>query len=172
LIEINARREAEPLAGFEEWSGAVRFLLMWLGMTDPVRSMEGARAQDPNRSELTARVDVCRKYFGTTKEFTAADIVKLGSEPDVSSAGIRGFKRLDLFDAFSRDGRGLNAKMIGHQLVKDQQRRVGDYYITLAQKNDKTSNTYRVAGPEGVEPEPQIDPFSRGQDPKKGQCET
>jgi hypothetical protein len=150
--------DAEALAGFDDWSRAVRFLLMWLGMPDPVRSMESARTLDPNRAELVARVESCLKYFGTKKDFTAAEIVKLGLEVELSPAGIRGFKYKDLFDAFSKDGRGLNVKVIGRQLVRDLQRRVGDRYINMVSADAKTGHTYRVAGGDDVEPKVETDP--------------
>ncbi len=43
---------APKLASFEGWSDTVRSALMWLGKEDPVKSMETAREEDPERIEL------------------------------------------------------------------------------------------------------------------------
>jgi hypothetical protein len=48
---------APRLASFEGWSDAVRSSLIWLGKADPVKSMENARAEDPERLELNAMME-------------------------------------------------------------------------------------------------------------------
>ena len=45
-------RPAPKLASFEGWSDTVRSALIWLGKEDPVKSMETAREEDPERIEL------------------------------------------------------------------------------------------------------------------------
>src|SRR5262249_41121371 len=65
---------ALALAGFDEWSRIVRFPLMWLGMPDPVMSMEGSRSMDPKREALRGLITALVKYVGVGKEFTAAEI--------------------------------------------------------------------------------------------------
>jgi putative DNA primase/helicase len=59
--------EAAPLAGFDGWSRMVRQPLMWLGLSDPVKSMEDARKQDPVREALRQRIDELVKAFGIDK---------------------------------------------------------------------------------------------------------
>jgi putative DNA primase/helicase len=44
---------AQKLASFEAWSDTVRSALIWLGKADPIKSMELARADDPERLELS-----------------------------------------------------------------------------------------------------------------------
>jgi putative DNA primase/helicase len=44
--------KAPRLASFEGWSDTVRSALIWLGKADPVKSMESARAEDPESTEL------------------------------------------------------------------------------------------------------------------------
>jgi bifunctional DNA primase/polymerase-like protein len=48
---------APRLASFEGWSDTVRSPLIWLGKADPVKSMENARAEDPERLELNAMME-------------------------------------------------------------------------------------------------------------------
>jgi len=50
---VAGRPEKAPrLASFEDWSDTVRSALIWLGKADPIKSMESARAEDPESTEL------------------------------------------------------------------------------------------------------------------------
>jgi phage gp37-like protein len=44
--------KAPRLASFEGWSDTVRSALIWLGKADPVKSMDSAKAEDPESIEL------------------------------------------------------------------------------------------------------------------------
>jgi hypothetical protein len=60
------RPDKKPrLASFEGWSDTVRSALCWLGMEDPVASMEGVRGDDPDRSALEALFTAWANTFGT-----------------------------------------------------------------------------------------------------------
>ena len=52
------------LASFENWSDLVRSALVWLGKADPVQSMESARAEDPERVELSELLEAWAKVMG------------------------------------------------------------------------------------------------------------
>jgi hypothetical protein len=49
--------KAKRLASFEGWSDTVRSALIWLGKADPVQSMENAKAEDPERIELSSMME-------------------------------------------------------------------------------------------------------------------
>jgi putative DNA primase/helicase len=55
---------APRLASFEGWSDLVRSSLIWLGKADPVQSMETARAEDPERAELSALLEAWAQVIG------------------------------------------------------------------------------------------------------------
>jgi putative DNA primase/helicase len=133
-------RGMDNVADFEQWSRWVRFPLMWLGMKDPLLSMEEARALDPVRSALAERIAALKQCIGIDKAFTAHDVHK--------GAEMGG----DLFDAFSRDGKTVSAKAIGNQLMKDLGRVSGGYSVVLAHKNPKQAHSYKVLGPESGGP--------------------
>jgi putative DNA primase/helicase len=59
---------APRLASFEGWSDTVRSALMWLGKDDPVKSMEDARAEDPERIELSDMLEAWAAVIGTGPE--------------------------------------------------------------------------------------------------------
>ena len=52
------------LASFEGWSDLVRSSLVWLGKADVVDSMESARAEDPERGELSDLLEAWAKVMG------------------------------------------------------------------------------------------------------------
>jgi Bifunctional DNA primase/polymerase, N-terminal len=56
--------KAPRLASFEGWSDMVRSALIWLGKEDPVKSMENARAEDPERIELSNMLDAWSSAIG------------------------------------------------------------------------------------------------------------
>jgi hypothetical protein len=55
---------APRLASFEGWSDTVRSALIWLGKEDPVKSMESARAEDPERIELGDMLEAWGEVIG------------------------------------------------------------------------------------------------------------
>jgi hypothetical protein len=55
---------APKLASFEGWSDTVRSALIWLGQSDPVQSMENARAEDPERAELSDMLEAWGSVIG------------------------------------------------------------------------------------------------------------
>ena len=55
---------APRLASFEGWSDTVRSALLWLGKEDPVKSMETARAEDPERVELSDMLEAWCTVIG------------------------------------------------------------------------------------------------------------
>ena len=57
-------RPAPKLASFEGWSDTVRSALIWLGKEDPVKSMEAAREEDPERIELIEMMQAWERYRG------------------------------------------------------------------------------------------------------------
>lgn len=63
-----------PLASFEDWSQLIRSSLVWLGRTDPVETMETARADDPTRTNLRAIVSAWLVVNETNKPMTTGDL--------------------------------------------------------------------------------------------------
>jgi hypothetical protein len=53
------------LASFEGWSDTVRSALVWLGKADAVETMEGIRAEDPQRATLSDFLHAWAKDHGT-----------------------------------------------------------------------------------------------------------
>jgi hypothetical protein len=73
---------APRLASFEGWSDTVRSSLIWLGKADPVKSMENARAEDPERLELNAMMEGWGAAigFGISARVRLASALSAGAE--------------------------------------------------------------------------------------------
>lgn len=63
-----------PLASFGEWNSWVRGSLLWLGCFDPVASMETAREDDPELSELRELLALWESAFGKNRGMTAREL--------------------------------------------------------------------------------------------------
>jgi putative DNA primase/helicase len=66
------------LASFEEWNGIVRSALIWLGETDPMKTQDRARAEDPVLNQLKAFIAAFREEIGVGPEcgLTANEIIE------------------------------------------------------------------------------------------------
>lgn len=143
---------ATALAGYEGWSKNVRHPLMWLGLDDPALSMEENRALDPERSELAELIDALVKCFGAA-EFTAAEVF------DQATKNIDGKlahpELMAVFTAFSRDGRNINAKTIGNQLMKRRDQVSAGCSIKIkVSSSHRIPNKYWIDGAPAREEEP------------------
>ena len=159
------QQEAVAFAGFDPWARMVRFPLMWLGCADPVSSTEEARAIDPERQAFRARIAAYVKHMGVGHLFNAAALVKKALD---MTSGVGGYPvpaHPDLVNALSRDGRNINSKVVGNQLMNDRERvcRIDevDYRVVLERQSDKTANTYKVeiASAPGSTASPETDPM-------------
>jgi hypothetical protein len=81
-IDLGRPNSAKRLASFEGWSDTVRSALIWLGMADPVQSMETIRADDPqlleHRSVLIEMASIIGE--GYSSRTTAAEILSEADE--------------------------------------------------------------------------------------------
>jgi putative DNA primase/helicase len=76
----------EPLAGFGEWSRAVRFPLIWLGEEDPVKSMEEARADDPERSSALELIEQWREHLEAERLYRVREIIDVAKETRLAAS--------------------------------------------------------------------------------------
>jgi putative DNA primase/helicase len=76
-----------PIASFEDWSGIVRSALVWLGCADPADSMEQAREDDPELSELREVTSLWQETFGTGDGFTVKELTDRADERTKTQIG-------------------------------------------------------------------------------------
>ena len=112
-----------PMASFEEWNAWVRGALLWLGCGDPAASMEDAREDDPELSELRDVLGPWKDAIGVGQGITIRDLDALSARYVVRTTANVDLEQLeypDLRDALMHLGgeRGtLNGKRLGQWLM-------------------------------------------------------
>ena len=143
-IQAGCPDRLPALASYEDWSGLVRSALVWLGCADPVISMEAAREDDPELTELSEMLAVWDASFGgdhktTSQVATAVDERKptqMGEPTDYVHSELREM----LIRLFGERGT-LNTRRMGKWLAAKEGRMVGN----LRFKRDHTSGQNGVA---------------------------
>lgn len=117
-----------PLGSFEAWSKFVRSALLWLNLSDPVRTMERTRVADPKLSALRAALNAWSSVFGR-KPVRVREAIDLASQ---QKNGIFPSKTEFLYPDFQEAlmtvagvaGR-INSRTMGKWLASNQGRIVG-----------------------------------------------
>lgn len=119
-----------PLASFGEWNSWVRGALLWLGCSDPVASMETAREDDPELSELRELLGLWESAFGLNYGYTARELDDESKRHRVDDLGHSTGELVhpDLRGSLLRiagDKGGLNTKRLGRWFMDKEGRVVG-----------------------------------------------
>jgi putative DNA primase/helicase len=121
--------QLKPIASFEEWSNTVRSALVWLGYEDPAKSMEAAREDDPELTELREVMGLWFKALGIEKK-TAKEVADLAESKHASQMGEPGelahpeFREV-LHRLVGERGQ-INTKRLGRWLLSREGRMVGE----------------------------------------------
>ena len=109
-----------PLASFEDWSDLVRSALVWLGEEDPCMSMEAAREEDPELSELREMAALWHGAVGTDAR-TLRAVVETANEHELTSMGVSpDLAHPEFLDALTRlagDRGTVNTKRLARWLA-------------------------------------------------------
>ena len=104
-----------PLGSYSAWSKMVRSPLVWLGMPDPVVSMETARAEDPVLADMQEFFDLWIDYdLGLDTPYITLRIIELACAPP-SGFNRPVFEEFLLRIAAGRDGK-ISSKRLGEWL--------------------------------------------------------
>ena len=134
------------LGSFEDWSSTVRGALMWLGMADPVATMEEVRTSDTKLEELALVLMNWEKVLGT-KRTSVAEIIKTATEQHLGDFVYGDFR--DALLAVAGTGSTINAKRLGRWIAKNKERLVEDRRICRDADFDKVAH-WRLERREGV----------------------
>jgi putative DNA primase/helicase len=146
------------VAGFDHWSERIQQSLMWLEMPDPWGAMETMRAMDPTREELGRLLDVLKKYASELAgRFTTADCTKLAEEQTSDQYGRPYYRRLDLRELMSKQGK-LDGQHFGRTLMRLLNKRKDGWHIELVPSGERT-RAWRLVGPgkSGEAPPPPVE---------------
>ncbi|MGI4941677.1 MAG: bifunctional DNA primase/polymerase [Janthinobacterium lividum] len=123
------------LASFGDWSNTVRSALVWLGEKDPCASMESAREDDPELTEMREVLALWQQHVGTDGR-TARDIAEEASRRATSQMGEpTDFAAPELRDALLRiagDRGTISTRRLGKWLMDHEGRIVGGMRIARA----------------------------------------
>jgi putative DNA primase/helicase len=116
------------VASFPDWSNTVRSALVWLKQPDPVETMEKAREDDPELTELRQVIGAWHHHFGDAPS-TARSVADhaFGSDLEPGHTGLR-----DALMAVAGERGGINTKRFGKWLLKHEGR------IVRVKKDDQT----------------------------------
>lgn len=132
----------DPLNSFRDWSTLVRGALIWLGCADSVKSMEAAREDDPELSELREMLGAWHSVFGTNAQ-TLKSVIVASEKPSAQSTGAHdgSLSYPELRDVLERmfGQRGvINSKALGKWLRARSGRIVGKLRFTKAGEDSHT----------------------------------
>jgi putative DNA primase/helicase len=124
------------LASFGEWSNCVRSALVWLGMPDPVETMDMARADDPETSALRALLAAWNLVIGD-QGLTAKE---------VSEYSDQNLKQAMLAVAEKRgSGGGVDTTRLGRYLLKHNGRILDGLKISAAEETHLKVKLWKVS---------------------------
>jgi putative DNA primase/helicase len=111
----------KPLGSFEAWSDLVRSPLMWLGYPDPAGSMETARDEDPELSDLREALALWKQVVGVDRSVTCKVLTDIASSRYRDNFGADAELQYPEFhDAMHRiagERGGFNTRRLGRWLL-------------------------------------------------------
>lgn len=138
--------ELPALASFEDWSKLVRSALVWLGRTDPLKSMDKARAEDPTLEALGA-LFVTWYDADNSHGFTTGELKKLVDTTDAFGGIIHVNLRAALTEVASDRSGGIDPRVLGQYLGRNKGRIVQGIKLVVADDNHAKQKVWRVVKP-------------------------
>jgi hypothetical protein len=137
LTILRAYRQAKgvtqpkPLASFGDWSDTVRGALIWLGMADPVATMELVRESDTKLEELATVLTEWEEVL-RSERMSVAQIIKTANKRETSNFAGGDYQNEGLRDALltvAGAGGDISPKRLGKWLSANKDRIVGGRLI-------------------------------------------
>ena len=136
--------QGSPLASYGLWSKAVRQPLMWLGETDPVKSMDALRQEDPERVAAHELIALWKISLASGVSYSAAELVRAAEETKVTSVMTTGhadwtyvrpeLRQLLLNQAGNIKGQ-IDTKRVGQWLARLRGKVHGSHRIDLVRES-------------------------------------
>ena len=130
-----------PLASFGEWHAWVRGALVWLGCADPVASIEDAREDDPELTDLREVVTLWAAALGCSSGYTVRKIDEVSSSTMHLSMGVNpeelqwpDFRQALLRVAGERGA--VSPRLLGKWLMRNENRIAAGHKIRRTGKGD------------------------------------
>jgi hypothetical protein len=134
-LAAGAPRVCGTIGSYADWSRMVRAPLIWLGQPDPVESMNAARIEDPERSDIREFFLLWVDELNLDERYTTARILEVANEP-MSSGDYnrRPLKELLLRVAGERNGKEISAGRLGWWLRRISGRVEAGYRLNMGRQ--------------------------------------
>lgn len=146
-----------PLASYGGWSRFVREPLIWLEQPDPVRSMDQARANDPERSKALALFEQWATHLKVGEGYSGSDVITCAKETRpsvVMGVGIANYE--DVRPEFSGllmetcPGKGrIDATTFGKWLSRIKGQVHGGYKLEIVKQSRSHGNRWALVKASG-----------------------
>jgi hypothetical protein len=136
-----------PLPSYEGWSDTVRSALLWLGLVDPVQTMEDARDADPARAEVAEVFEAWREQLTIGRERQVKEIVEEAEERDERGELVRPRLRGALLLVAERRGfvGAIDAPRLGRWLKRHEGSVCGGHKLTC-DRRDRDRPRWKLFG--------------------------
>jgi hypothetical protein len=132
----------QGIGSYAAWARMARNPLVWLGQPDPVISMETARDEDPELSDIREFFDLWVAYLDLDQDYTTARIIEIAcATPAPNDFNPPTFKQFLLRVAAESDA--VSAKRLGWWLRRISGRVVNDYRLLMG-RLDRSRACFRL----------------------------
>lgn len=136
-------RQCVPLGSYGAWSDTVRSALIWLGVSDPVTSMETLREEDPELLEVRSLLAYWRENLIESSFYAATQVIEAACEKYHDGDFVRPEFR-ELLLRIAGNGPVVCSKRLGRKLTKYNGRVVGGYRLDV-KPDEKRGNRFALS---------------------------
>jgi len=144
IVVLSYRTAGSPgllprLASYEEWSDLIRSALVWLGMADPVETIDTARDEDPDLAELRNVIVGWEEAIGTNIELGPGEIVAIAekqeyevSDDPYQRSSAKGYLHPEFRQALlevAHDPKAIDPRRLAHWLIRRKGRIVDGFRV-------------------------------------------
>ena len=152
--------KCSPIGSYGGWSKFVREPLIWLGEEDPVKSMDQARADDPERASDSELIECWRVHCLVDQAHKAAQVIEIATKTEQTGAMAVGapnwkyvrpeFQALLVANAYAPNRRDVDPKAFGKWLQRLQGKVIGGHRLEVVTKSKGHGNSWvlRAVKPE------------------------
>jgi hypothetical protein len=138
-LAAGSPKVCNSLGSYSGWSTMVRSPLVWLGLPDPVASMEFSREDDPELADIRELFGLWIDYLDLDQHYTTSQIIEIACQlPSPTDFNRQPFKELLLRIAADRNG-GVSSQRLGTWLRKVGGRVVNGHRLVLGRNRNVAS---------------------------------
>ena len=144
--------ECTSIGSYGGWSRFVREPLIWLDEEDPVKSMDQARADDPERGADSELIEYWREHCGVNQAHKANQVIEIATAKRSSGVMVVGapdwvytlpeFQALLVANAYAPNRRDVDPQKFGAWLRRLQGKVIGGHRLMAETKSKGHGNSW------------------------------